>query len=59
MAVMLGLNHYTSKYVADKELPTVRTCVEDDTGANVTNKDLNGTLIGAQAASPWFVICAR
>jgi hypothetical protein len=50
----IGLNHYTSKYVANRPLPAVSQSYGEDQGTSVTNTDLNGQLIGPQAASPWL-----
>ena len=54
ICILVGLNHYTSKYVQNKPLPAISTSYDDDQGTVVTNIGIDGQLIGAQAASPWY-----
>lgn len=57
-----GLNHYTSKYVSNMENPpsqTDSTGWDQDQHTVVSATDLNGDLIGPQAASEWLNVVPK
>ena len=57
-----GLNHYTSKYVANKvneDIPESQKSYSYDQGTAVSTYDESGIAIGEQAASPWLYIVPK
>jgi hypothetical protein len=54
MLTIVGLNHYSSNYVAAKPVTYPSSGPDNDQGGYATKTGTDGKLNGLQAASSWY-----